>query len=371
MTDHYERTVVFVTPGFSEPGGCASHGRKIAQGLIERGWSVDVVARLGSGRAFERFESNGLRVTEIPGFGRKRLGGLVFLMVATSLVAFRRRPHAFMAMQLSSPATVACLGALFHRNRRFLVFSTMSGPHGEVAFVRSSRTVALRRRLLGHASALIAQTQEAAEELQELVPQAQVEIVSTPVRLPREVPALKGDSTVVFTGRIVRQKNLEPLIRTWPQVLRDVPGARLTLVGSGTDGDPVEDWILGELAEHAELSETVTLTGWVDDVAPYLAANDVFVFPSVSEGMSNSLLEACVTGRIIVASNIPANRAVLGDSYPLLFEPHDDGDLLRALIAALTDKPLRAQARDTVLQRTRRFSDELVLTQIENLLTTE
>jgi glycosyltransferase involved in cell wall biosynthesis len=283
---------------------------------------------------------------------------------------FRRRPYAFMAMQLSSPATVACLGALFHRRRRFLVFSTMSGPQGEVAFVRRSRTAALRRRLLGHASALVAQTQEAAEELQQLIPAGHVEIVPTPVRLPREVPELKGDNTVTFTGRIVRQKNLEPLIRTWPKVLQAVPGARLTLVGSGTEGDPVEDWILGELATRPELSETLTMTGWVDDVVPYLAENDVFVFPSASEGMSNSLLEACVRGRIIVASNIPANRAVLGDTYPLLFDPHDDMRLVRALIAALTDESLRAQVRDTVLQRTRGFSDELVLGQVETLLAT-
>jgi glycosyltransferase involved in cell wall biosynthesis len=368
MAELEKRTVVFVTPGFSEPGGCASHGRKIAQGLAERGWSVDVVTRLGSGRSFRRLGSAGLRVIEIPGFGRRRLGGVLFLMLAIPLIVLRRRPHAFVAMQLSSPATVASVGAIVHRCPRLLVFSTSTGPAGEAAFVRNARTSLARRFLLGRASALVAQTEAAASELRDLLPRARVVIVPTPVRLPGHVPPLNGDAAVVYTGRIVRGKNLERLIGLWPSVLKRVPAARLTLVGSGRPGDPVEDELRLQRAASPDLAGTIEMTGWVVDVRPYLEQSDVYVFPSDSEGMSNALLEACALGRVVVASDIPGNRAVLGDAYPLLFDPADVAAFRSALIASLTDQSIRSEAREQIIGRMSRFSDASVVAQIETLL---
>jgi glycosyltransferase involved in cell wall biosynthesis len=359
---------VFVAPGFSEPGGCASHARKIAEGLAERGWSVRVVTRLGSGRSFRREESEGLRITEIPGFGRRRLGGVLFVILAIPLVVFRRRPYAYMAMQLSSPATVASVAAIVHRSDRLLVFSTLSGPIGEVAFLRGSRLRLMRRFLLRRASVLIGQTEEAAGELREFVPHARVEVVPTPVYLPEEVPPLCGTRAAVYTGRIVRAKNLDRLIEVWPDVLRDVPDARLTLVGSGTHGDKLEEEIARRVASRPDLVRSVTLTGWVSDVTPYLDAADVFIFPTTSEGMSNSLLEACAQGRIVVASDIPANRAALGNEYPLLFPPNDSQAFVRVLRTALTDKAIRAQARTYILNRVDSFSELKVLARIEELV---
>src|SRR5207253_1364066 len=136
-------------------------------------------------------------------------------------------------------------------------------------------------------------------------------------------------------------------------VLDRVPDARLTLVGEGSPGDPTAAELRETLAGDPRLAESVTITGWVDDVLPFLERADVFVFPSHFEGLSNSLLEACALGRVIVASDIPANRAAVGDDHPLLF-PHDRADELeRALLAAMTDEPIRASARARGLERSR------------------
>ena len=161
---HRRGVVVFVAPGFSEPGGCASHGRKIAEGLAQRGWTVHVIAQLASGTRLHRRRGPGLYVTEIPGFGRQRSGGLLFLLFGLPLALLRKRPAALMAMQLSSPAMVASVAAALFR-RRLLVFSTSTGPHGEVAFVRASRLRRFRCALLSRASTLIAQTEQGANEL--------------------------------------------------------------------------------------------------------------------------------------------------------------------------------------------------------------
>lgn len=367
MSERKSLGIIFVTPGFSEPGGCASHGRKIAEGLAALGWRVDVVTRLASGRTFRRVESGSLRVTEIPGFGRRRLGGALFLMVALPIVILRRRPYGFMAMQLSSPATVAAVGAIVHRCRPLLVFSTSTGPRGEASFIRNSRLSWLRRLVLSRASTLIAQTESAACELRELV-KGPVAVIPTPVDVPEQLAPLRGNKAVVYTGRIVQGKNLDLLLDVWREVIADIPNATLTLVGSGTHGDDLEDELRRAIHESSELSRSVSLTGWVVDVSPYLNASDVYVFPSDSEGMSNALLEACSHGLVVVASDIPANRAVLGDDYPLLVTLSHSGEFKHVLMRSLTDDRLRTAARTQILERLPRFRDSAVVGQIEALL---
>lgn len=358
---------MFVAPGFSEPGGCAAHGRKIAEGLVARGWRVHVVARRGSGRRPLAIRRPGLLVIEIPGFDRRWLGGALFLMLAIPMAVIRRPPHAFLAMQLSSPTTAAGISAwLWHRP--LLVFSTSTGPGGEVAFVEGSRLSPMRRALLARATFAIAQTDDGAAELRTVVPQGRVVVVPTPVRLDEDVPALTGAPVAAYTGRLVRGKNLDILLRVWRRVARVLLRARLLLVGCGATGDPTEHRLAAMISSDQLLAETVTLTGWVSDVSPYLRTADVFVFPSEAEGMSNSLLEACALGRVVVASDIPANRAVLGDRYPLLIDPRDLFGFERALLAGLSVDAQRVEARAQVLERRERFGEQRVLDSIECLL---
>ncbi len=175
---------------------------------------------------------------------------------------------------------------------------------------------------------------------------------------------------MAYTGRIVRGKNLDVLVDLWPMVMSRVGGARLILVGAGVPGDPVEEELRRKVQSNSRLNGSVTLTGWVPDVTPYLEHADVFVFPSDSEGMSNALLEACALGRVVVASDIPPNRAVLGEDYPLLFDAADEQQFESAVISGLVDEALRSQARTKVLSRIAGFGVGSVVDQIEEHLTT-
>jgi len=359
--------VVFLAPGFSEPGGCASHARKIAEGLADLGWEVRVIARLGSGRRLLRARRPGLEVVEIPGFDRPRLGGLLFLLIAVPMVLFGRPPDTFMAMQLSSPATVASIGATFWR-RRLLVFSTSTGDQGEVAFVRASRLARLRLALLGRATALIAQSEQGAGEMREVLPNSSVVVVPTPVALGRSLPPLNGNMVVAYTGRLVRGKNLEPLLEAWRPIAARIPEARLLLVGAGVPRDDTEATLRAMIAKDPALTRSVTVTGWVDDVRPYLESADTYVFPSAAEGMSNALLEACALGRVVVASDIAANRAVLGGEYELFVDPNDRTAFEHKLLSALSDNAERDRARAIILGRLGQFDTPVVLREIEALL---
>src|SRR5204862_5051696 len=93
----------------------------------------------------------------------------------------------------------------------------------------------------------------------------------------------------VFTGRLHPQKDLDVLLDAWPAVAR-ATGAGLVLVGQGPERERLEG-----RARELGLGGRVHFAGAVADVADALRAADVFVLPSVAEGMSNSLLEAMAT----------------------------------------------------------------------------
>jgi glycosyltransferase involved in cell wall biosynthesis len=182
------------------------------------------------------------------------------------------------------------------------------------------------------------------------------------------VSPLSGAPNVLFIGRLSKEKDLERLLDAWPAVVGDRPDASLTLAGSGGAYRSVESILKQRVSSDPVLSSSVVLSGWVEDVSALLSANDVFVFPSLSEGMSNALLEAAAAGRVIVASNIPANRAVLGDDYPLLFEAGDTDALGRALRSAITDEKVRASARDRLALRIDSFSERGIVDRVEGMV---
>jgi glycosyltransferase involved in cell wall biosynthesis len=152
---------------------------------------------------------------------------------------------------------------------------------------------------------------------------------------------------VVFTGRLHPQKNLDTLLDAWPAVARRT-GANLILVGQGPD----RDRLLGR-AEALGVAEHVQLAGAVADPADILRAADLFVLPSVAEGMSNSLLEAMATALPCLASRIGGNIDLLDEGRTGLLIPPDEPDAWSSALIRLLDEPdaarrLGASARQRI-----------------------
>jgi glycosyltransferase involved in cell wall biosynthesis len=221
--------------------------------------------------------------------------------------------------------------------------------------------------LFARAAWLIGQTQAAAAELEALAPRERVAVVPNPVVPAPPVP-LTGAPSAVFSGRLSAEKDLFGLLRAWGLVAAAQPEARLHIVGAGGEYRPVEAELRAEVAGDEVLRDSVSFEGWVGDVAEWLRASDVYVFPSLSEGMSNSLLEACSWRRIVVASDIEPNRAVLGDDYPLLFAAGDAEAMASAIRRAFGDPSLRRTAVSHVERRLTRFSIDRVAADIEALI---
>jgi glycosyltransferase involved in cell wall biosynthesis len=84
--------------------------------------------------------------------------------------------------------------------------------------------------------------------------------------------------------------------------------------------------------------------------------------------MSNALIEAIAYGRIVVVSDIAANRAVVGDDYPLTFSVGDVEGLRDVLQRAFNDKELRDDALGKLRIRLSAFSVDSVTERLERIL---
>jgi glycosyltransferase involved in cell wall biosynthesis len=143
-----------------------------------------------------------------------------------------------------------------------------------------------------------------------------------------------------------------------------VPGARLFVAGGDHPGEH-----RGHAAELAELVRTcgvedgVVFLGRVDDPSGLVAAADICVLASDSEGLSNSLLEYACAKRAIVCTDVGGNPEIVRTPQDgLLYRPGDVETLAAHLTALLIDPQRAAALGEHVARSVRsRFSTSLLL----------
>lgn len=165
---------------------------------------------------------------------------------------------------------------------------------------------------------------------------------------------LKDASLVIGVVCVLRpEKGLQTLLRGFARVVGLHPGVRLVLVGDGPESPGLQ-----ALAEELGIAGACTFQPAVADVAPWLGSIDIFVLPSLSEALSNSLMEAMACGCTCIASSAGGNPELIRDRETgLLFEPGDAVELAGKLSELISNHELRewlANAGQSLIQT--RFS---------------
>lgn len=156
---------------------------------------------------------------------------------------------------------------------------------------------------------------------------------------------------IVTVGRLYPQKGLEYFVESAAQIHHVVPQARFWVAGEGIQRGQLEAQIQG-----LGLEGVVTLLGQQHDIAAIMAASDVFVMPSLGEGLSNVLLEAMALGRPVVATRVGGTPEIVRDGETgWLVPPRRPEALATAVMKILKNPDLGARigawGRDLVASR--------------------
>jgi|GEM_PF-5807580 len=191
-------------------------------------------------------------------------------------------------------------------------------------------------------SAFIALTEEIKEELIEKFkfPPEKIFLIPNGVSLPektdrensRQKLNLAADSIIsLIVAKLEKQKNYIQLFDAWKIVIESFPNAILLCLGDGIERNYYEKYI-----KKIRCENNIILVGTTDNIKDYYQAADLFILPSLYEGMSNALLEAMSYGLPCIASNIRANEFLINhNENGLLFDLNEDNKELANIIVDL------------------------------------
>jgi glycosyltransferase involved in cell wall biosynthesis len=135
---------------------------------------------------------------------------------------------------------------------------------------------------------------------------------------------LRDDAFIITNTSIFEpHKNLEFLIAAFSHVSSEK--AVLVMIGAGDQRSHLK-----KVARALGIAERVIFTGWRDDARKLLQGSDLFVFPSLREGMSESLLEATTCKMPCLVSAIPENMEVISNPEQH-FNPHETHELIQKI----------------------------------------
>jgi glycosyltransferase involved in cell wall biosynthesis len=140
-------------------------------------------------------------------------------------------------------------------------------------------------------------------------------------------------------------KRAEDVVAALPAIRARFPTAELVLVGSDYEGHsgPSHVMELRHLAARLGVESALRIVGEVADPHPYIAAADVCLLCSETEGLSNSILEYMLAGRPTVATRVGGNPEVISDGITgTLIEVGRPAEIAAAAIAYL-ENPARAR----------------------------
>ena len=161
--------------------------------------------------------------------------------------------------------------------------------------------------------------------------------------LPADWPFAAGDFVVGTVGRLAAVKNQQLLIEAFALLHARDPAfaarARLLIAGDGPDAA-----MLAALAHRRGIDGRTWFAGERADVPALLRRLDLFVLPSLAEGISNSILEAMASGRPVLATDVGGNAELVVPGTTGVLVPAPDARAMADAIGAYFHDPGRLAA---------------------------
>lgn len=152
-------------------------------------------------------------------------------------------------------------------------------------------------------------------------------------------------SEIVITtiGHAIQVKGWDILVRAFSEIAMDMPEARLLFVGSYSANNerPFYNRLIQDI-ERFNLKDKIRFAGYLSDISEVLAASDIFVLPSRSEGFSYALIEGLASGLPCVSTAVGGSSELIRPGVNgFLIERENYGKMAKALLMFVKDCNLR------------------------------
>jgi glycosyltransferase involved in cell wall biosynthesis len=350
--------IVHIGPHPSRIGGMESMLRDVLSSPLATRYQLDLIASYRTHRPVRRL--------------------LIFASALVSLARWcrgggRRVVHIHTAVHGSIYRKALCVAVAAAAGRP-VVLQLHAGPGDIDSFAAGLGPV--RRALLGaavrRADVVLSVSSAGARCIEEVFGVRGVIVVPNPapaVEGVRPAGANGSGPRVLYIGGFSNPaKGGHLLLRALPEIIERCPELHLTLAGSDTPPD--------EITAFQRRHPGVHWAGWLDPRAAreQLSQCDVFLMPSISEGLPMALLEAMAYGRAIVATKVGGiPEAVTNDAEAILVPPTDPVAFSAGVLRAVGDERLRARlgcaaqarverdfGRDQIFDRLAAIYDELL-----------
>jgi glycosyltransferase involved in cell wall biosynthesis len=167
------------------------------------------------------------------------------------------------------------------------------------------------------------------------------------VSIREELGLNRDNFLLVVVARLVKNKSISTIIKAMKHVKKEM---YLLIVGDGKLYN-----YLTSLTKKLHLMDRIFFLGYRGDVFTIVNQSDLFILPSLKEGMSNALLEAMALKKLCLVSDIPQNKVLIKDrSNGFLFETRNHIDLAKKINYIYDNRNfnnLKEKAYETIMQK--------------------
>jgi glycosyltransferase involved in cell wall biosynthesis len=182
-----------------------------------------------------------------------------------------------------------------------------------------------------------------------------------------DLPKFSLDRHVIGSiGRLTEQKGYTFLLRSIPNILKEIPQIDLILVGDGEQ----RDYLMG-LAEELGIRSHVHFLGRRNDIIKLFSIMELFVLPSLWEGLPTVILESMACGIPVVATEIPGTNELINHMVNgLLVPPRESTALTEAILYVIKNPNMMKQIIQSGIETSKFYTIGEVAKQYEHLYIT-
>lgn len=161
---------------------------------------------------------------------------------------------------------------------------------------------------------------------------------------------IEGKRVLLNVSRLIERKGQLDMVNAMPSILEKFPDTVLLIAGHG-----VYEEKLKARSKKLNIEDSVKILGRRKDVPQLLSISDIFLYPSYFEGLPGALIEAMLSEKIIICSDIPENLECIDNESAVIFERGNVEEITNNVLNAMEDpskyRDLAKKAREIAVEK--------------------